>query len=140
MRHRLFTLASALSLLLCAALCALWVRSYWAQDELPVWGGGQDAYALRSRAGMLRLGNEHLHEAFARDMVALSNRYGALGREFQRKYFDPMARLQELRRARRFTELAKEEREIAEGERIGAAMRAITDAQDALPRPTTDLR
>jgi hypothetical protein len=31
-RGRVFTLASALSLLLCAAACALWVRSYFADD------------------------------------------------------------------------------------------------------------
>ena len=31
-RRRLFTLASALSLLLCAVVCVLWVRSYWRQD------------------------------------------------------------------------------------------------------------
>ena len=33
-RSRLYTLCSALSLLLCAAVCGLWVRSYFAADEV----------------------------------------------------------------------------------------------------------
>jgi len=33
MRRRLFTLASAISLLLCVATVVLWVRSYWIADE-----------------------------------------------------------------------------------------------------------
>ena len=36
MRHRLFTICSALSLLLCAAACVLWVRCYFVADTL-VW-------------------------------------------------------------------------------------------------------
>ena len=34
MLRRLFTLASALSLVLCIGVVALWVRSYWTEDEL----------------------------------------------------------------------------------------------------------
>ena len=34
MLRRLFTLLSAASLVLCAAACALWVRSYWRADTL----------------------------------------------------------------------------------------------------------
>src|SRR5947209_17435884 len=33
-RRRLFTIASALSLLLCLATIALWVRSYWLHEEV----------------------------------------------------------------------------------------------------------
>lgn len=33
-RHRLFTLCSALSLLLCAAVCGLWVRSHYRIDQV----------------------------------------------------------------------------------------------------------
>ena len=33
MKRRLLTLCSALSLLLCVAVCLLWVRSYWTTDE-----------------------------------------------------------------------------------------------------------
>src|SRR5687768_14703719 len=41
--RRLFTLCSALSLLLCVAVCVLWVRSYWVADKLDVyWGGRPD--------------------------------------------------------------------------------------------------
>lgn len=43
MRRRLFTLCSALSLLLFVAVCALWVRSYWRQDEL--WWAGRNPVA-----------------------------------------------------------------------------------------------
>ncbi len=39
-RH-LFTLCSAVSLLLCVAVCVLWVRSYWAEDVIVyAWDGG----------------------------------------------------------------------------------------------------
>ncbi len=38
--RRLFTLCSALSLVLCVAVCVLWGRSYWVQDTL-TWSSGQ---------------------------------------------------------------------------------------------------
>jgi len=34
MRRKLFTLCSAISLLLCVAVCVLWVRSYWFYNHL----------------------------------------------------------------------------------------------------------
>jgi hypothetical protein len=37
MLRRLFTLLSALSFLLCAAVCVLWVRSYWAAFAYEWW-------------------------------------------------------------------------------------------------------
>src|SRR5688500_7111044 len=37
MRRRLFNLAAALSLLLCVAVCVVWVRSYWFTDQLFWW-------------------------------------------------------------------------------------------------------
>ena len=39
MRRRLFTLCTALSLLLCVAVCVLWVRSYW-RNEYVIWSNG----------------------------------------------------------------------------------------------------
>jgi hypothetical protein len=33
-KPRLFNLATALSLLLCLAVCTLWLRSYWSQEKL----------------------------------------------------------------------------------------------------------
>jgi predicted RNA-binding Zn-ribbon protein involved in translation (DUF1610 family) len=39
MRRRLFTLLSAMSLLLCVGTCALWARSYKLSDQLD-WDGG----------------------------------------------------------------------------------------------------
>jgi predicted RNA-binding Zn-ribbon protein involved in translation (DUF1610 family) len=43
MIRRLFTILSALSLLLCVATCVLWVRSYWHRDWLGWRGGEQSA-------------------------------------------------------------------------------------------------
>jgi hypothetical protein len=34
MKRRLFTILSAISLLLCVAVCVLWVRSYWVADTV----------------------------------------------------------------------------------------------------------
>jgi hypothetical protein len=60
MLRRLFNVLSALSLLLCAAVVALWVRSYWVNDRLNIWPagpgpGGADcrSYNLRSGKGGL---------------------------------------------------------------------------------------
>jgi hypothetical protein len=55
-RHRpLFTLCSALSLLLCAAVCVLWVRSTWLHDNLTL-ALGSRAAQLTSGGGRLVLG------------------------------------------------------------------------------------
>jgi hypothetical protein len=42
MIRRLFTLVSAVSLLLCVATCVLWVRSYWAGDKLTLFRERED--------------------------------------------------------------------------------------------------
>ena len=51
MRRRLFTLCSLLSLVLCVAVCALWVRSYWVADVVfpvtPSDGPAGDEASLR---------------------------------------------------------------------------------------------
>jgi hypothetical protein len=44
MVRRLFTLLSALSLLLCVATAVLWVRSYRRLDIAGLWGGGYGVY------------------------------------------------------------------------------------------------
>jgi len=36
MRRRLFTLAAAVSGVLCVSLCVLWLRSYWVEDRLGI--------------------------------------------------------------------------------------------------------
>jgi hypothetical protein len=36
MRHKLFTFPSAVSAVLCVAVCLLWVRSYWVGDALSI--------------------------------------------------------------------------------------------------------
>ena len=62
MARRLFTLCSALSLLLCIAVCALWVRSYRHGDKVgcrtaraggATGGAGHDEIALSSYSGRL---------------------------------------------------------------------------------------
>jgi len=40
MRRRLLNLLTALSLLLCVAVCVLWVRSYWIGDRWACHKGG----------------------------------------------------------------------------------------------------
>jgi hypothetical protein len=55
MRRRLLTVFSALSLMLCLATCALWARSYWAEDII-LWflatpPRGQTTVTLVSRRG-----------------------------------------------------------------------------------------
>ncbi len=52
-RH-LFTLCSAMSLLLCLALCVLWARSHWVQDVVGLSGtgeAGRTSYVLASAGG-----------------------------------------------------------------------------------------
>src|SRR5688572_10735000 len=62
LRH-LFTLCSALSLLLCVAVCVLWVRSYWLKDTVRLYdrlpGGrriytGEHVYSDRGRITLTR--------------------------------------------------------------------------------------
>jgi hypothetical protein len=61
MIRRLFTLLSALSLLLCVVVCALWVRSYlasdclWTRSPRPNWPG-QSTVLLASGQGMVLFG------------------------------------------------------------------------------------
>src|SRR4051812_6555711 len=53
MKRKLFTLAAAVSLLLCLATVVLWVRSYREADEL-VWAkNGRDYHRALSSCGVL---------------------------------------------------------------------------------------
>ena len=47
--HHLFKFGSALSLVLCVAVCVLWVRSYWARVYLPLndWTGSRWELSVR---------------------------------------------------------------------------------------------
>jgi len=55
-RRKLFTLAAGLSAILCAAACGLWVRSYWATDQLRLdWPGGGHAHVFPV-GGVLEIG------------------------------------------------------------------------------------
>ena len=47
MRRHIVTAFAALSLLLCVAVCALWVRSYWRADAVN-WNGTSVDWAVRS--------------------------------------------------------------------------------------------
>jgi len=59
-RGKLFGFCSALSLLLCLAVCALWVRSCWRTDRICVAFPDQSdailAMSLRGRIGAMRFG------------------------------------------------------------------------------------
>ena len=46
MKRRLFTILSALSLMLCVATCALWVRSYWLCDAILLYDGDHRTFQL----------------------------------------------------------------------------------------------
>lgn len=76
MRRRLFTILAALSLLLCAAVCALWARSYWVQDyvqyQVPKRGAGERGYreyGVRSDAGVIAV--EYVDESPSPDDDAM---------------------------------------------------------------------
>ena len=57
MRRRLFTFVSAVALLPCVAVCALWMRSYWRADfveyEASDDGPGLDTLSIASSKGRL---------------------------------------------------------------------------------------
>jgi hypothetical protein len=58
MRRRLFTLLSALSLLLCVAATAVWVRSYWKTDIViiePAGAGSHSYFTIVSDQGRIWL-------------------------------------------------------------------------------------
>jgi hypothetical protein len=54
MIRRLITFASVSSLLLCAAIVVLWVRSYWHMDSV-MWFHGTGAYGTESSRGVLTI-------------------------------------------------------------------------------------
>ena len=69
-RRRLFTLCSALSLLLCAAVCVMWVRSYgWAESLYYEAGdrrhGESDSFGVLQWCGRVQF--ERLRHAWPRD-------------------------------------------------------------------------
>ncbi|MDQ1700346.1 MAG: hypothetical protein QOG34_2209, partial [Frankiaceae bacterium] len=47
MNRKLFTFVSALSLLLCLAMCGLWVRSYYVRDSLATCYGTNESFRWR---------------------------------------------------------------------------------------------
>jgi hypothetical protein len=57
MIRRLFTLLSALSLVLCAATCVLWVRSYWVGVAVPIRDKGERC-RLWVAGGLVGIDNE----------------------------------------------------------------------------------
>jgi hypothetical protein len=57
MRRRLFTLLSALSLLLCMASVVLWVRSYWITDRCRLPGESPPRHAAWSHWGQVGIDN-----------------------------------------------------------------------------------
>jgi hypothetical protein len=55
MRRRLFTILSALSLVLCIATCALCVRSYWQFDAYSIHRPNRVTFHIASRGGRIGL-------------------------------------------------------------------------------------
>src|SRR5207253_2204019 len=56
MRRRLFNIATALSLILCAAVCLLWIRSYWYTDRITQQRANGER-SMRTRQGHLVVGS-----------------------------------------------------------------------------------
>src|SRR3712207_6676520 len=56
MLRRLFTLVSAVSLVLCVAMLGLWVRSHWANDRLNIWPAGPAPAGVDYRSYNVRSG------------------------------------------------------------------------------------
>jgi hypothetical protein len=90
MPRRLFTLLSALSLLLCAAAVVLWVRSRRLTDAVEFQRGGV-RWRVASEAGRLRLDNEPQRRF---DLAAFDREHDRLWLEEQRQIGE-LDRLQE---------------------------------------------
>ena len=74
--RRLLTLCSALSMLLCAAVCVLWVRSYWRPDSL-LWKEahwrGDSYFHLQSSRGVIAI--EWYVETISGDSDVMKERF-----------------------------------------------------------------
>ena len=82
MKRRLFNLVTALSLLVCVAVVALWVRSYFVRDMLYVPFGGRTA-VIQSASGQLftivmRLSDEARWSRYPESTPSVPSRAGAL--------------------------------------------------------------
>ena len=78
MRRRLLNLLTGLSLVLCATVVALWVRSYWAVDHI---GFSRPDWALFMEYGGGQFRFEHVRATQDRDYVGYSDFvYGRLDR------------------------------------------------------------
>ncbi len=53
MKRRLFNLAAAVSLVMCVAMTAMWVRSYWIGDDIGMNTPAGNRYFVRTGAGQL---------------------------------------------------------------------------------------
>ena len=60
MRRRLLNLLTAISVLLCVAVCVLWVRSYWQSDCLFFWNT-RGQWAAETSAGYLSFETSNIH-------------------------------------------------------------------------------
>ena len=52
MKRRLFSLLSAISLLLCVATCGVWVRSHWVSDQL-LWNRARNVQSVMTGMGQV---------------------------------------------------------------------------------------
>jgi hypothetical protein len=71
MRRRLLDLLTALSLLLCAVVCTLWMVSLWTERSIEFTRDGK-RWAVASKGGWLRLSNEPQRKAEAAQWAAQS--------------------------------------------------------------------
>jgi hypothetical protein len=82
MLRRLFTILSALSLLLCVAVCLLWVRSYWVNDSFACATAVGGSRAVGSNSGHLVLMRQSLTAgSTARVTTPTGYRSAAAGRD-----------------------------------------------------------
>jgi hypothetical protein len=126
---RLCTLCSAASLLLCAAACAQWVRSYSHEDRIPLpfLGPGR---AVRSTAGSLRVGNEHLWLDWRAESRAASERFARSAVEKR----DLVRRDHQIRRARSAVGGRRDAEVDAELDLLNELERDLRARADALRR------
>jgi hypothetical protein len=83
MRRRLFTTASALSLLLCIAIAALWARSYWAWESIEYYGTHGAIEVGATKGTLVYMRNPTMPPRiprWQRDTESASNLWASVGR------------------------------------------------------------
>jgi hypothetical protein len=79
MTRRLLNLVTVLSLLLCVAVCALWVRSYWRNDVAAYEPSPREFWSASSRPSVVHLGHMHIKGREADDVAGSNPGWQFLG-------------------------------------------------------------